>query len=243
MKKLVALLLSLSLVLSLSTTVFAADYSGTKEIENVNVIDTSFARIAESHDETATYRTILNKEANTIQMIVFYNDGSVVYGSEIEIPSSSEAQSLSRAIMRSQSASLNENTFCNYEYTITYGTSNKWELRRPDGSFGTYYFQTYETSLNESYLTKFRGYVDSINEIEGAIIRNFGLYALSCLVAGATGAGAIFSGGTLSTAAWGSLVAVAGCGDAVLTECTKLDTACKNAYDSYWNAYYNSTIL
>ena len=245
MRKIMQRILSSALVvvaaLNLSVAVFASNAPMQEYYSNNAVIsENETIKISETHDAVATYRTVIDKKEHTVQMIVIYKNGKTVASKEVEI----DAFSLEAAEHTFNTrASIKENTFSNYEYTITYGSQNTWELRRPDGNAGTYYFKTYETTKNAAYLAAFKGYVDTINEIEFAIIRKASLYALSCLVAGATGAGAIFTGGTLSPAAWASLVAAAGCGDAVLAECFRLDRACKNAYDSYWNAYYKSEVF
>ena len=63
------------------------------------------------------------------------------------------------------------------------------------------------------------------------------------LAAGAAGAGAIFTDGTLSAAAWGAILSAAGFSTAYVSTCMAYDQSCKDAYDAYWNTYYNSTIL
>lgn len=141
-------------------------------------------------------------------------------------------------------AVLQENTFTNYEYTKIYGNPNQWELRRPlSNIFSWEYFKTYETASNAGHISSFKGYVDQINTLEGTIITSYGLMVLSVIVAGAAGAGAIFTGGTLTPAAWASLLAAAGASTAYVNTCVAYDRACKNAYDKYWDTFYSSTVF
>ncbi|TCT16196.1 hypothetical protein EDC18_102212 [Natranaerovirga pectinivora] len=226
------------IILSLNMT-FAV--SGQTKDTNYNTIilqDDEQVRIAQANDDNMIYTTTFNKIDNWVQTIatdIYTGEqfkGDIVF---IQIPEQEFVVGIR--------ASLKENTFTNYEYTKTYGTTNKWELRRPRSNiFNYYYFKTDETTANSSDLSRFKSYVDSINTLEGQIIMDMGLSGLSIVVSAAAGAGAIFTGGTLSTAAWASIVASAGAHSKLVSTCMSYDTACKNAYDAYWTVYYKSDV-
>lgn len=216
---------------------------------NVNAADNNYQakviensadyKISESYDSEYKYTVILNKIDNTIQLNKEdLTTGDIQYGEEtaISVPATSKG-------LMSAAAVLEQNTFTNYEYTKTYGTTNKWELRRPDSSvFSYYYFKTDETSSNSTALGQFKTYVDQINTLEWQIILNFSLSALSMCVSAAAGAGAIVTGGTLTPAAWAAIATTAGVSANYLNTLISYDSACSNAYDRYWTVYYSSNV-
>ena len=234
-KSIVAMLLSMVMLLSTTIMTFADS-----SIANVNVVmieDSSQKRIAEASDEFYTYRTIYDKDANTVQVIrIEKKTGEILNGDEVLIDGVGGDTGTSVL-----AATLTENTFTNYEYTKWYGSRNTWELRRPDGSLtGRYYFQTYEVSQNASYIEKFKSAVDAINVQEGEIILSFGTSGVVYFGGAAAGAGAIFTGGTLSAAAWGSILAAYGATTAHIALMMNYDSNCKRAYDSYMEVFTKS---
>lgn len=219
------------MVIGTSLTSFAQ--TTTYDPYNTTILtDDANIRISQTSDDDFTYIATYNKNTRTIQLTQKDNaTGATVIGKVAPLKVQTRA-------------SLEEKTFTNYEYEITYGSPNTWELRRPgDNILSLVYFRTNETSTNRSYLTTFRTAVDDINVQEGEIVSALGMSALSVLVAAAAGAGAIFTGGTLSATAWGAILSAAGFSTAYVTVCMSYDKSCKKAYDAYWNTYYNSTIL
>lgn len=94
-----------------------------------------------------------------------------------------------------------QNTFINYEYTITHGSPEKWQLRRPDGDSLFYYFykNVTRTTTNKDDLDKFQGYVENINYYEwkaiGGSLTSLGLSWLSFILSVPTaGAGTLTTG-------------------------------------------------
>lgn len=239
-KRLCSLVLSAVMVLSMSATTFA-ETNVSAPYNMVVLEDTTEITVVETSDNEYIYKTTHDKVANTIQLTVTDIDtGLVKAGDELAIPT----LKVDRSTLVPSAATLEENTFTNYEYTKTYGTPNKWQLRRPGSNiFSWVYFDTYQTTSNASYLSNFKKAVDSINTLEGAIVGAGGLAALSYCATAASGAGAILTGGVLTPAAWGSIVASAGLSTAYVATCMSYDSACKDAYDAYWETYYSSNIL
>jgi hypothetical protein len=236
-KKLLCITLALAMVISTSVTAFASG----RNIAAYNMIileDSDNQRVVQTSDNNFTYITTYNKVNNTIQFtVVDQATNSENIGAVVSVDDYSVMPIGARA-------SINENTFTNYEYTKIYGNPNEWELRRPDGSLaGTYYFKTYEATQNQSYLNAFKSAVDTINTKEGEIVGTYGLQILSILAAAAAGAGAIFTGGILTAAAWGSILAAAGATTAHIAVVMAWDRACKNAYDAYFETYTKSPIV
>jgi uncharacterized protein YxeA len=235
MKRALAFILTLAMITTTGLTAFAAE---TTDIYNTIILmESPTVSVAKTSDEQNTYTTTYDKENNTVQMVTTNNETGVSSASElVAIPYVEELQVRTYA---AASNYLKENTFANYEYTKWYGNPEEWELRRPDsGMFSTYYFQTTKTNANSAALTSFKGYVDSINTQEGTIILNLGAVALTYFISGAAGAGALFTGGTLTAAAWASLVAAYGATSNYVTTLMTYDTTCKNAYDAYFTVYY-----
>lgn len=230
LKKCVSVLLFFALCFTMTVTAFAA----TDNNYNKKVLrDDTAVRIVQTSDEDFIYTATYNKQTKTIQLTQTDKKSGATKTGDVAPVNLVQTR-----------ASLEEKTFTNYEYEITYGSPNKWELRRPgDNALNFVYFQTYETSSNSSYLEKFMNAVDDINVQEAEIVGALGMSGLSVLAAAAAGAGAIFTGGTLSAAAWGAILSAAGFSGAYVAACMAYDQSCKNAYDAYWNTYYNSTIL
>ena len=236
MKKIISLALSLVMLLTMSVSAFAAE---TEPYNTLVLKDTEAVRITQTSDDDFTYVATYDKINNTVQLVQTDN----LTGEE-NVGEIAQIQTLTTDNTPQVRASLEEKTFTNYEYEKTYGTPNKWELRRPgDNAFNWIYFQTYETSSNKEYLKAFKDAVDDINVQEGAIVTSLGMAGLSYLAAGAAGAGAIFTGGTLSAAAWGALLSAGGFSTAYVATCMAYDQSCKDAYDAYWETYNHSTIL
>jgi hypothetical protein len=225
-------------VLSIPSVASAQTTNSNDPYNTVILADSDQQKVVETSDENSIYVTTYDKEANTVQVSVTnISTGDVSVGVPTSVNPSNEPE-------MSLFASLSQSTFTNYEYIKTYGSTNVWELRRPDSSIFTYYyFKTNETSTNSSDLNSFKTYVDSINSLEVEIVLAYGASALSVVVAGAAGAGAIFTGGTLTMAAWASIVTAAGVAQSAVRTFMSYDTACRNAFDKYFTVYYNSTIL
>ena len=102
--------------------------------------------------------------------------------------------------------------------------------------FNWEYFETTETSKNKFYLDSFKQEVDKLDSIEKKLIASVGVTTLSTIAA--AGAGAIFTGGTLSTAAWASIASTAGAGAVSVNLLMDYNRICKDAYYYYmkvWN--------
>src|SRR5699024_11076541 len=98
-------------------------------------------------------------------------------------------------------ATTKQNTFINYEYTITHSFPEKWQLRRPqDGSLAKYYYKNVtRTTKNKSDLINFQSRVESINALEwtfiGSSLTTVGLSWLTFILSVPTaGAGSLASG-------------------------------------------------
>lgn len=226
MKKFLSAILALTMVFAMSATAFAAE--PTDQYNTIILQDTESKTVSQASDNQFIYTVTKDKIAGTMQVTTTEKATNTVDVGAVVASTEFTNQPTTRA-------SLKENTFTNYEYTKTYGNPNTWELRRPDGSlFGTHSFKTYEiVGKNDGYIAKFKNAVDTINSKEGEIVITLGIAGLGDIVAAATSAGAVASGGVLTPAAWTAILAAAGLNANYLRVCQDYDNACKNAYDAY----------
>ncbi|NLP52076.1 geobacillin-26 family protein [Bacillus sp. RO1] len=127
-------------------------------------------------------------------------------------------------------STLQENTFSNMEYTITYSSPQKWQLRRPQpGSlYKTYYKNVTRTSSNSKNLDNFKKEVDLLNDYEikfiGAAVGS-GIAWLAALVIASLSGGAGVAVG----------LAAAGVTGAAYNYAIAVERHAKNALHYYWS--------
>lgn len=241
-KRILAILFSLIIIIVTPGIVSAKDNN-----YNLKVLeDSKKYRIVQTNDEEYTYLTKLDKVKNTIETKQINNtnnfviEGNLVYINDLN---KSENTNLNKSILnyatRAAGTVIQEWTYTNYEYKITLGNPTEWVLIKPGRHiFNWEYFETTETSKNRSYLNSFKQQVDKLDSVEKKLIASIGATTLSTIAAAAAGAGAIFTGGTLSPAAWASIASTAGAGAASVNFLIEYNQICKDAYYYYmrvWN--------
>lgn len=236
MKKLLSTVLAMAMTVSLVIPSYAINAS-----ENYNLVvveDNVNVRIVETSDENYAYRTTLNKIKNTIDHeMISLTTRSVKKADTVELDGLIMLND--ELTVDTRAHQLQENTFINYEYTKTYGSTNRWQIRRPKLNYLTwYYYDVEETSRNISYLNTFKRHVDDINYEEGAVIASIGMAGLSYIVVGASTWGALLTGGVLSPAQWGSILAAAGFSATAATAVAIYDRSCSEAYGAYMDILY-----
>lgn len=196
--KIVSFVLVVSLLLP-GTIAFAQE-SADSEFYKV-IEENSSIRVTESQDSRNIYRATYNKHDGSVQVsIIDLETGNIKVGDTVK------ASAYPKSIISTRSASVEENTFCNFEYTKWIETPNKWQIRRPREGFNNwYYFDTTESDSNRSYLTSFQGTVEKINDQEFIVIGSFGANFIASFLAGVASAGAVVSGGTLTPAAYAAI--------------------------------------
>lgn len=179
MKRLLSIILSLSMFGSFPVTAFAAE----------PVSNTS---------DLIEYSTIYDEVNNTVQAVQ-YNTTTCEYqyGPVIAIESADESEMSPSAL----GADVHQDTFLNFEYDIWYGSPNEWRLERPDGAFAQYYFKVYETDSNLSYLNDWKDDVNNLNAQEWAVLGGLGLSVFNVVKAAIISHAAIASGGILTAGA------------------------------------------
>ena len=148
MKKVLSIVLSLVMLLSMSVTAFAAEnQSLAVGNSTVQIVEANDVRTATYSDETTTYIVTYDTVKNTIR--VSQKDietGEISYGTTV-------STNVSTVATRAASSTIHQDTFSNYEYDIYTVNPNEWNLEHPDddGS-GQVYFMVYENSSNEDEL-------------------------------------------------------------------------------------------
>lgn len=103
-----------------------------------------------------------------------------------------------------------QNTFINYEYTITHSSPEKWQLRRPNGeSLVKYYYKnTTRTSSNASNLASFQTAVENIDYYEkraiGTALTSLGLSWLAFILSVPTAGSGTLTAGLAALGAYGA---------------------------------------
>lgn len=232
-KKLLALFLMLTLAFT-TTFVFA---EASSSIPVTIIKDNAKVRIVETNDEQFIYRVTVNKIDNTAQMQItdkMTKKVKISQKAQLGLSDSKEALTSNSSSIMATRATLEQNTFTNYEYTKTYGTPNQWQLRRPDSSIlSYYYFNTAETSSNRPYLESFKGAVQRINDTEVPMVASIGAAGIMDLLSVGSVVAAICTGGMLSGAAWTVIVASLGMTGISATLLIQYNAACVDAFDAY----------
>lgn len=201
---------------------------------DVSIKEVGDVRIAETQDGDVMYRSTFNDSARTaVFETIDVNTGEVIDTVFIDLGEKVSDSENSRATIK-------ENTFSNYEYTITTGSPNKWQIRRWKSLTSTYYYNVTETSKNKTYLNNFKKHVDDINTKEFAILGSITASLLTDIIAIASGVGNVLVGGSLTVAQWQAVLASAGAKAALVTSFTSWQTSVKNAYFQYWEVINNS---
>lgn len=229
----------LLLILVLFTSTFQA--ASAKEVSAATInncaiirVDDAKSRVAESIEGGYIYRAAYNKRTSMMSIsktrILTKEICEVTWvNMDPKATSDIKVSTTNNLVMATYSQSLTENTFSNYEYTKWYGSTNKWELRRPDSTVtGTIAFKTYQTTKNKTYLLGFYNTVNAINKRELTIVGLIGTTALIAVV------GYMFSGGIAA------FLGAAGFSTPAMIEIAALQNSVKVAKDYYWDAYYSS---
>lgn len=130
-----------------------------------------------------------------------------------------------------------------YAYIKTYGSPNKWELRRPEyldePSDSAFYFKTNETTVNKSDLSGFQTTVNSMATLEGKLKSAIGTTNALAVIAGASAA----IGGPVGWgAAAAALIAALGFANAEQNYAYDIEEKQIEAWDYYYEVYNNSSV-
>lgn len=205
---------------SLPSTGFASENEVTKVIE-----DNENERIAETTMDGVSTTATFDKELNVLTIeeegkepiVLSLGELSDQYLEEEALSTKSKVVSEGGLVPSKDNpevsiyaATTKQNTFINYEYTITHSSPEKWQLRRPKGeSLTNYYYKNVtRTSQNSKTLSYFRSQVESINSLEwrfiGSSLTATGLSWLSFILSVPTAGAGTLAAGLAALGAYGS---------------------------------------
>lgn len=196
------------------------------ELSLTILVDNSTERVVESVQDGVKSIATFNKLTNVLTTKVEGQEEIVL---DLNSLAKEQLKIESENEMNALAGKLEENTWTNFEYTINYGTPNKWQMRRPNGNSLTkiLYYNVNETSKNKANLTGFKNSVNSLNDYERRFIgavSGVGILTVASLVVGAiNGAAGVGVG----------LVAL-GVAGAAYNYGISMERAAKNAYHYYW---------
>lgn len=186
-------------------------------------------------EETDTKRVVRSLE-NEVETVATFdkldNTVTVVVNGKEPVTIQLEATSSEQPVALARAATTGENTFSNYEYTITHSSPEKWNITMPKGDSviqKNAKTVTYKSST-KSNLNQFKQSVDKINNLELLILGGASITVLLsgiALVLSLPTAGS----GTLTTA-----LAAAGVYGNVARQIIQLSTEMKNAKIYYMRA-------
>lgn len=238
MKKVLSIVLSLVMLLSMSVTAFAAE-NRPVAVDNsaVQIVEANGVRTATYSDETTTYIVTYDTVKNTI--CVSQKDietGEISYGATV-------STNVSTVTTRAASSTIHQDTFSNYEYDIYTGNPNEWNLERPDddGS-GQVYFMVYENSSNEDELDAWFEAVNALNDKEWEAVSACGVSMVTSFAAGFISGMAVATGGVLTPGAITAIVGAVGAtgaAEVLLFQVGTCCNVCRLAYQDVYNATDN----
>lgn len=207
-------------VVILSVTVLPGlSYAETESDQEGTVItDNSEERVAETIENGIVTKATFNKESNTLlieeegkeplildlgEISEQYVANDVINNDVIKSPSYSSSLAFGTPTTK-------QDTFINYEYTITHSSPEKWQLRRPNGdSLVKYYYKNVtRTTTNGTSLLKYQTYVENINYYEwkaiGGSLTTLGMSWLSFILSVPTAGAATLTAGLVALGAYGT---------------------------------------
>ena len=198
-KRVLSLLLTLSLVMGLSITAFAAEPSA----QSVQVLanDDTVCVVREVTADGVTIATN-NKETGILTIKKYDNTESFLLSTDTldlnAIAESVEAEAQTPATTMDY---VYQHTFSNREYDIfIYTDKTHWKLRSGDNTNSLY-----ESSSNASTLDSFRSAVEDVNAAEftliGAVGATTAATAISAFLSGGLAAGVAAAGGSAAVVA------------------------------------------
>lgn len=257
MKKRLSILLALLVLISTPIQIFAKNVMPevlifeTGEVKYTILEDNKELKKVKTEDSRYTYTVTYNKITRTMDTIIsdsMSKTGESYIHINLDIPSESygiteNGTSLSLFDNATTRASIKQNTFSNFEYTKTIGTTNEWQLRRPDPSFpiNWLYFDTKETKDNKSYLNSFMDYVEKINAQEGKVLASITASVFSDILVSLSGIATVFSGGTLTPAMVTAAAGAVGANLVMVDSMVTLGSYWKYAYNYYFEVFYRQS--
>ena len=163
MKKIISIILSLVMVLSMSVTALAAETTSITTI----LRDDDMVRIAQAISGDDRYVSTFDKQNNTITTERFsVSDGTLLATATVNLSVNTITETDLNTGIAVTSTTQSKYTDSLYGYEYTPGSPAQWRLQRPkyngEPEEGAYYYRTNQTTTNKSDLNNFRTTVNCI---------------------------------------------------------------------------------
>jgi len=240
MKKIISIILSLVMVLSMSVSALAAETTSITTI----LRDDDMVRIAQAISGDDRYVSTFDKQNNTITTERFsVSDGTLLATATVNLSVNTITETDLNTGIAVTSTTQSKYTDSLYGYEYTPGSPAQWRLQRPkyngEPEEGAYYYRTNQTTTNKSDLNNFRTTVNSLESLEEELLAQVGT---TTFFAGFATGFAIGSGGTGFGIALAAYIAAAGfCLTAQQTS-YEIGEKQDDAYYYYFEVSYNSSI-
>lgn len=237
-KKILSLGLACVMALTMGTVTLAAP----AERGTTILVNDSQNRIVESFSGGQRFVATYNKVDNTLSLVCYNANEEMLQSSTVDLNNDTVLVRNEYGVLMAAN-SISKYTDSLYAYIKTYGSPNKWELRRPEylneSSDAVFYFKTNETTVNKSDLSGFRTTVNSMATLEGKLESAVGTTSALAVIAGA-------SAGVGGPVGWGAaaaaLLAALGFANTVQNYGYDIEEKQIEAWDYYYEVYYNSSV-
>lgn len=202
-------------------------------IETTVLVDNKNKRVVQTIENGVVSIGVFDKKKNILTTEIKGDKSSkvVIDLNEIEaLAASLGLDDTEEGSFGTLASTLTENTFSNMEYTITYSSPQKWQLRRPQpGTLNsTYYKNVTRTSTNSKNLDNFKKEVDLLNDYEfkfiGAAVTTGVAWLATLVIASLSGGAGVAVG-----------LAAAGVTGAAYNYGIAVERHAKNALHYYWS--------
>lgn len=237
-KKILSLGLACVMALTMGTVSFAVSAEPGTNI----LVDDSQYRVVESFSGDQRFVATYDKVDNMLSIVSYNADEEIVQSSMLDLDNDTVLSRNEYGVVTAAS-SISKYTESLYAYIKTYGSPNKWELRRPEyldePSDSAFYFKTNETTKNSDDLDNFKSTVNSMATLEGKLESAIGTANLLAVITGATAA----IGGPVGWgAAAAALIAALGFNNSAQNYAYDIEEKQTEAWDYYYEVYNNSKV-
>lgn len=206
-KRVFNVMLALVIFITVLPGMSYAKSDGTQVIKNDSEV-----RIAETIQNGIVTKATFDKKANILTIEEAGKEKVVIHMDDLPKPSISE-KNLSKTPSSEigiMATTIKQDTFSNYEYTITTGSPERWQVRRPDnGSLNSYkYKNVTRTTSNAANLSSYQQTVEKINALEwtflGGAVTTVGLSWLAFVLSVPTAGAGTLTAGLSALGAYGA---------------------------------------
>lgn len=242
MKKFMCIILSVVMLISMSTTAFAAGIARENPYATV-ITDNETVRISQAFDGDIRYVSTFDKINNTITTEKFSSSGILEATVVVDLDEQTIYDSETNNTIETRAVIASKKTESVYAYEYTNDNPKEWKLTRAkyagESNDAGYYFKTKQTSVNEDNLDAFRIAVDSLASKESELKT---LVGISAFLGGFATGFTIGTGGTGFGVALAAYLSAAGFGVAAQEKSNQIGELQSTALARYTDVKNQSSI-